>query len=354
MKEKKKILLFAYTKVNLGDNLFIYMLLKKYKNIDFYINIVEKEYEKVYLGFENLHYIYEDRNLNNVDIDKFDAYIYIGGSIFMESEYAMNEMKEFNKFIKRCNEKNKKFFYLSCNFGPYKTEEYLNLARENFSLCDGICFRDKESYKLFNDINKVMYAPDMAFSFEFDKKIKKEKKSIGISVIDLQIRESLRDKVAIYNDFIKRIIVKFAKRNYKVYLFSFSEFEKDGEAIKKIINLLPEEYKNNVETVIFASDIESFLGKYAKMEYMVCGRFHSMILSILFNQKIYNLTYSKKQDNVIEELKLFNRYQRIKELKYETVLRKYYFKKVSSSKLNKISKKSRGQFQNLNKWLATK
>ena len=31
MKEKKKVLLFAYTKVNLGDNLFIYMLLKRYK-----------------------------------------------------------------------------------------------------------------------------------------------------------------------------------------------------------------------------------------------------------------------------------------------------------------------------------
>ena len=85
---------------------------------------------------------------------------------------------------------------------------------------------------------------------------------------------------------------------------------------------------------------------------MVCGRFHSMILSILFNQKIYNLTYSKKQDNVIEELKLFNRYQEIKDLKYETVLRKYYFKKVNASKLNKISKEAENQFLNLDNWIA--
>lgn len=352
MKEKKKVLLFAYTKVNLGDNLFIYMLLKRYKEVDFYIHILEKEYENVYKDFENLHYINANRNLDSVNIEEFDAYLYVGGSIFMESEYGMHEMKEFNKFIKRCKEKNKKFFYMSCNFGPYKTQEYLDLARENFSLCNGICFRDKKSYELFSDIDKVMYAPDMVFSFKYNQKVEKEKKSIGISVINLQIRENLKEVEAIYNDFIKRIIIKFAKRNYKVYLFSFSEFEKDGEAINNIINLLPEQYKNSVETVIFNEDIDIYLEKYSKVEYMVCGRFHSMILSILFNQKIYNLTYSKKQDNVIEELKLFNRYQEIKDLKYETVLRKYYFKKVNASKLNKISKEAENQFLNLDNWIA--
>ena len=112
------------------------MLLKKYKDIDFYIHIVEKEYEDVYKDFQNLHYIYTDRNLEVINIEEFDAYIYVGGSIFMESEYGMHEMKEFNKFIKRCKEKNKAFFYMSCNFGPYTTQEYLDLARENFSLCN--------------------------------------------------------------------------------------------------------------------------------------------------------------------------------------------------------------------------
>ena len=145
MEDRKKILLFAYTKVNLGDNLFIYMLLKKYPNIDFYIHIVEKEYEQVYKGFPNMNYIYTGRNLDEIDIEEFDAYLYVGGSIFMESEYGTKELKDFNKFIKKCKEHGKSFFYMSCNFGPYKTQEYLDLARETFSLCDGICFRDKNT-----------------------------------------------------------------------------------------------------------------------------------------------------------------------------------------------------------------
>ena len=351
MKDKKKILLFAYTKANLGDNLFIYMLLERYTNIDFYIHVVEKGYEDIYRGFENIHFIYTGRNLDDINIEEFDAYIYVGGSIFMESEYGMNELKSFNNFIKKCKEKNKKFFYMSCNFGPYKTQKYFELARETFSLCDGICFRDKKSYNLFSDIDKVMYAPDMAFSFHFDSKIEREKRSIGISVINLQIREDLKQIEAIYNDFIKRIIIKFAKRNYKVYLFSFSEFEKDGESIDNIINLVPEQYKNSVKKIKFDENIKEYLKKYSKMEYMVAGRFHSMILSILFGQKIYNLTYSQKQDNVIKELKLFKKYQRIKDLKYETVLRKYYFKKISKSKLSRISREAENQFLNLDNWL---
>lgn len=349
---KKKILLFAYTKVNLGDNLFIYMLLKKYPDVDFYLHLIEEGYDRVYKNFKNLHFIHEERNFKDINVEEFDAYLYVGGSIFMESEYGMHEMKEFNEFIKRCKEAGKKFFYMSCNFGPYKTDEYINLARENFTLCDGICFRDKKSYELFKNIDTVMYAPDMVFSFSENQNVKKEKKSIGISVINLGIRGDLQPLESVYNDFIKRIIIKFAKRNYKVYLFSFSEFEKDGESIRTIIDMVPEQYRNNIEVVTFEEDIEKYLQKYATMEYMVCGRFHSMILSILFNQKIYNLTYSQKQDNVIRELNLFSRFQRIQDMTYDTILRTYYFRRVNSAKVRKIAKEAENQFSNLDKFLA--
>ena len=87
------------------------------------------------------------------------------------------------------------------------------------------------------------------------------------------------------------------------------------------------------------------------MQYMVAGRFHSMILSILYNQKIYNLTYSTKQDNVIKELKLFKRFYTIKDLTYSTILRKYYFKKVYRNKLSRIAKKSEDQFLDLDGFL---
>ena len=90
MDNKKKILLFAYTKPNLGDNLFIYMLLKKYTNVDFYIHVVEKEYEQIYNNFTNIHFLYTGRILDEINIEEFDAYLYIGGSIFIIQHVQSN------------------------------------------------------------------------------------------------------------------------------------------------------------------------------------------------------------------------------------------------------------------------
>ncbi len=343
--EKIKVLLYVYPAINLGDNLFVYTLLKRYPEIDFYMQVEDETYQKIYEKFPNMHFLKEPRNVGIVKVKEYDAIIYVGGSIFMESEYAFNEMKEFNYLINQCIGQGKKFFYMSSNFGPYKTQEYLEKARENFAISK-VCFRDKESYQLFQDLETVSYAPDMAFSLKIPK-VTKKKKTIGISVIDLEDREDLKDKTAIYEDLIKRIIIKFAKRNYQVKLFSFSQFQADDKAIKRILDSVPNQYKKKVTTRYFDGDIDSYLQDYAKMQYMVCTRFHSMILSILFGQKIYNITYSKKQENVILDTNLFKRYQKIKDLNYETRVRKFYFKKPAKSKVEEIIIESQKQFENL-------
>ena len=79
-----------------------------------------------------------------------------------------------------------------------------------------------------------------------------------------------------------------------------------------------------------------------------------MILSMIYKQKIYNLTYSKKQETVIEESKFFNRYQPIRDMNYETILRKYYFKRASNDKLKKVIKEAENQFNDLENWLHNK
>ena len=343
--EKVKVLLYVYAAINLGDNLFVYTLLKRYPEVDFYIQVEDKAYQKIYDEFSNIHFLNEPRNVGIVNVKDYDAIIYVGGSIFMESEYAFHEMKEFNYLINQGIGQGKPFFYMSSNFGPYKTQEYLEKARENFAISK-VCFRDKESYELFQDLETVSYAPDLAFSLKIPK-VEKEKKTIGISVINLENRDNLKDKTQIYEELIKKTIIQFAKRNYQVKLFSFSQFETDDKAIERIQKSVPKEYQEKVTARYFDGDIDSYLEDYAKMEYMICTRFHSMILSILSEQKIYNITYSKKQDNVILDTGLFRRYQRIKDLEPNTKVRKFYFKKPSKRKVKKIIIESQKQFENL-------
>lgn len=351
----KKILLFGYSRANLGDDFFVYMLAKKYEETEFYIHIKEEKYKKGFKNIENIHFIEEERNVDDVKIEEYDGFIYVGGSIFIESEYSYHEQREFHKFIVKCNENNKPFFYMTSNFGPYKSEEYLNLVKENIKICSGICFRDIKSYELFKEFPQVTYGPDMVFSYDFKDLIeKKERKSIGISVINLEIRENLKGKQDIYEDFIKRIIIKFVKRGYNVSLISFCEFEEDKKAIERIKKIIPNEYIEQVKYLYYEEDIEGFLREYSKIKYMVCTRFHSMIFSMLLGQKIYNMTYSKKQNNVIKDLNLFKKVQDIENLTFETKLKKYNFHKVGNRKMKQIKEKSKKQLEAFEKFLQKK
>lgn len=349
----KKVLVFGYSRANLGDDLFIYILANRYPDITFHIHIREEIYKKAFQNLVNVTYIETDRDVHLVNIEEFDAFIYIGGSIFMESEYSKGEVSEFTIFAKKCKENKKPLFYITCNFGPYKTDEYLQNAKKLFELCENICFRDKSSYNLFSDIKSVSYAPEVVFSYNFSKlKQRKKFRSIGISVIDLEIREKLRDKELIYNDYIKRIIIKFLKRGYKVNLISFCSVENDEKAIEKIINLLPENYKQRVGTIKYTGDIETFIKEYSKMKYMVCTRFHSMILSTIMGQKIYNLSYSKKTNNALTDLDIEYKIDDIAQITYETRLSTKDFKKASKKTVQEISKESENQFRAFEEWLA--
>lgn len=219
-------------------------------------------------------------------------------------------------------------------------------------MCESVCFRDKQSYNLFKDISSVKYASDLAYIYDYTN-INKNKKehSIGISVIDLSIRENLKEKEEVYIDYIKRIVIKFAKRGYKVSLISFCEFENDEVAVEKIIQLIPEKYKANVSKLLYRGNLEEFLNKYSKFKFMVCTRFHAMILSTIFGQKVYNLIYSDKTKNVIEDYKLFRKIDNIRNIQFDTYLRKCHFKKVGKFKLKKLKEDSMGQVSEFEKWL---
>lgn len=301
----KKIFIMAYVRANLGDDIFIKMLLERYQNVNFYIKIHDYDFVKnLDKEYENLHIIIgkdTDIELYHMNVEDYDGYVYIGGSIFMEGGKVYNLSEKFYDFVKRCKRKNIPFCYISSNYGPYITQEYFELSRKNFETCTDICFRDKYSYHLFKDIKNVRYAPDFIFNLDIPN-LSKIKNSVGISIIDLEIRENLKDKNENYYKFLKNNINHYLENGKTVYLYSFCKYEGDEKVVDKLLN----EFKDTkgVTGVKYDGRINEFLELYTKMEYMICTRFHSMILSLIANQKIYVLSYSNKIDNVVEDLNL--------------------------------------------------
>lgn len=341
----KRAFIIAYTKQNLGDDLFIYMLLKKYPNIQFYINIEKKEYANAFEEFENLT-IYQEkaRKLEKENANDYDMYIYIGGSIFMEGvgkNYTVTA--GFLEFMEECKKNEIPFYYISSNFGPYYTEEYLELAKKVFRNCTSICFRDTYSKNLFVNIPTVHYAPDLVFSY-LPEKVEKKANSVGISMIDLNIRSKLVSYKQKYYSMLEKNIKKYINQGKEVTLFSFCRYEGDERAIEEFVNILSKDLSSKIKIVRYNGNLKYFLNEYNKMEYMICARFHAMILSVIMQQKCEIMSYSNKIDNVINDLYLFDEnIVHFEQIMEGTEMNLSKFKKVEYKKIEDIAKRATRQ-----------
>ena len=338
----KKVYILAYSKMNLGDDLFVDTLVKRYKKVEFYSRSIQLN-STLYKDNKNLHFLdYDLDELLKVDITEFDAFVYIGGSIFMEHAGGIERVNKLEKLANKCNEQSIPFYYISSNFGPYKTEEYLNTVKDIFNNVTDVCLRDKASYELFKDIDKVRYAPDVVFLTN-PRKEPKEKNTVGISVINFKFREDLKQYEDKYYECLTNTINNFIKKGYKIKLFSFCNYEGDEDTIKTLIDKADK--KENIEPVIYNGNVREFIKKYSKVENMICSRFHSMVLSYILGQKICVLSYSKKINNVIEDLNLFNKYISLDKIEDKESIEIKDFEKVEINK--KILKDASKQFEKL-------
>ena len=349
--KSKRVFILAYTRQNLGDDLFICMLLTRYPNIHFFINIEKQEHSKAFQNFHNLTiYQKEARTLNKENAADYDAYVYIGGSIFMEGigkKYILNDA--FLEFMQECKKKQIPFFYISSNFGPYKTNEYLELAKKVYQNCTNICFRDTYSASLFSEVSTVGYAPDLAFLY-MPKIVEKYNNSIGITIIDLSIRKTLRQSSYTYYTMLEKNIKEYIRQGKIVILFSFCKYEGDEKAIEELVSRLPQDIRQKIKVIIYDGNIEYFLQEYSKMEYAICSRFHAMVLSVVMGQKCEIISYSSKILNVIEDLKLFkNNILQFENLTQDTKIPIENFEKVEKEKIQSIAKQAKTQFKELDK-----
>ena len=345
----KKVYIMAYSKMNLGDDLFIDMLVKRYKNVEFYSKNMQME-STTYRQNKNLHFIdYSLDDLLTLDITDFDAFVYIGGSIFMEHAGGIERVQKLKKLAIKCNTLCIPFYYISSNFGPYQSEEYKEIVADMFEEVTDVCLRDTASFKLFESIETVRYAPDAILAYRLDN-VRKESKTIGISLINFKYRENLKQYEEKYYDILTNSIKNYIQKGLKVKLFSFCEYEGDKNTATLIFNKLSNTEKRFVELVTYTGNIKDFLKKYSKVEYMICSRFHSLILSYLLKQKLYVLSYSNKIVNVINDLNLIDSYHTIDEVTELNCINLDDFNNVNFDK--KILENAENQFKGLDNLLS--
>lgn len=324
----KKMMIYAYTKINLGDDLFIKILCERYPDTKFYIYAPEI-YKGIFSELENLTVIPNDTLINriidygfhklklNTNVQRIyskrcDGVIYIGGSIFMQTD---NWIRIYNR-KSNYQIRNKPFYVIGANFGPHTDEDFLLRYKELFKGYTDICFRDTKSYNLFcNELDNVRLADDVVF--HLNPVLEKEKdKNVVISVIKPSYRSELVSYDESYYEKLKAVSIKLLEKGYTITFMAFCEHEGDNEAIASILKRMPQKYTNQkqVNTFIHQGNIEKSLEIFAQSEFVIATRFHAMILGWLYQKKVFPISYSEKMVSVLNDINFLGTYAELKKM----------------------------------------
>lgn len=310
MNKKKKVYLKAYMMKNLGDDLFLKMFVDRYGDKNKIYLYTGSEYKRMLDGkvvaCKNVFTVLfnkilklitrKKRDIQSFLYNKSDMVVQIGGSLFMEksdSNYKENVKIEYPN--------NSKYYVLGSNFGPYKSEDYLDTYKEVFRKAEDVCFRDKYSYDLFKDLSNVRYTSDIIYGLDVSKINKINNKKVIISVIDCDTKIGNEYKND-YEEKIKETIYYLTNKGYEIVLMSFCKLENDEIAINDIYEKLDTTIRNKVSTYFYRGNIEEALNILGESSIIIGSRFHANILGLILEKTVIPIAYSDKTLNALNDI----------------------------------------------------
>lgn len=359
----KTVMVYAYTAFNLGDDLFIKVLCERYPDTKFLL-YAPKDYKINFKNMKNLkiiafdsfairaiNYIFRKLKLNlsfrDLIAKRSDLGVYIGGSIFMQ----LGNWKSAFENVNKMKIKNKPFFIIGANFGPFKDKDFYLMYKKLFKKTTFISFRDKYSYNLFKDLSNVGLTDDVIFQLDIgETNLNSQEDNVVISVIKPS-KKHLNNYDNVYFHKIRDITVHFIENGYKITLMSFCEKEGDKEAIEAITEFIPKKYLHLVSAHYYKHNIEETLNIIANSVFIVGTRFHSMILGWLYNKPVYPIAYSEKMTNVMKDVNFKGFYTDIKNI--HKLDPKQVFKSMQTNHIDVSQqiKNSQKHFKVLDKYL---
>ena len=329
--KKDYILLFPCIEMNIGDDLFIMLLCKRFPNKQFLIS-KKAEYGTL-MNIENLHFSKElERYLSYTGrvphnaikrvlysifgefyrrrIGKHKIGIMIVGNAFKSYKYeSKSDSKWFEERMKLTDD----FFLLSTNFGPFTDKQWRDDFLALFSKCTNICFRDKKSYELFHELPNVRYAPDAVFSIgRIDQTVKE--RIIIISVINCLTpgRPVWLNKCCDeYENKLIEAIDVLVGYNYKVVLLNSNDSQ-DNEASERIKSHFRQNDK--VDIYHYKGDLNEVIMLYKQASGVVSTRLHTMILGFLANIPVFPIVYDEKVEGILKSINFTGQYEDIRNI----------------------------------------
>ncbi|ASA25196.1 polysaccharide pyruvyl transferase family protein [Paenibacillus donghaensis] len=360
----KKLMIYAYTEFNLGDDLFIKVLCERYPDTRFML-IAPGLYKQAFRELKNLkvyasdsiwlrgiNFLFRRTGLHSNFTQKFlvdhsDGIVHIGGSIFMQGEH----WQEYVQKNEETRNQAKPYYVMGANFGPYTDEEYYSTHKRLFREYADICFREQYSYDLFAGLDNVRLAPDIIFQLKHPQAASGPGDYIVLSVIKPSSK-GLNGFDPLYYEKMKEIAMVFIEKGHVVQLMSFCQHEGDQEAIEHILELLPAEYRKQTKSHFYKTDIEAAVAVIAGAQFVVASRFHAMILGWVFNKPVFPVAYSGKMINVMQDAGFDGLYTDFKQLEHLQPQQVYESMRTNGIDVSRQARQAELHFQQLDSYLA--
>jgi len=327
-----KLLLNGYFYRNLGDDLFFHIIANRYPNHQFYA-MIHGDHADAYKGVSNVKVLPQTKLLRGLDKvlfklspsmslyaqkgKKMDASILIGGSMFIEMYDDGYDLKRL-----RAMPQNRKGLYImGINFGPHKTQGYLDACREYLATATDVCFRDATSYGLFSDLPNTRCGSDIVFGIEAICPRAEEKRNVCvISVMDFGANPALAPYEADYLAFVTDMIRHQHAQGREVELVSFCAWEGDERAMEKILARCDDPDK--VRLLKYdGQNWRQVCRHISSAACMVASRFHSVVLGLAWGVPTLAISYSNKTVQLLKDMGCGNKAvlpQMLAQLKPET------------------------------------
>ena len=298
---RSQVAVIAYCANNLGDDLFITILLKRYPKTEFHFFAQDQEQVAVVTQFENA------KTLTFPNFKQFksnyDLLLVLGGSMFQEQKgWTKLWLSYVRRFIHSWLN-GIPIAVVGSSFGPAPTRRFRLAFAVLFSLCASISFRDEQSVTAFPRQANVSYYPDIAFGYALPRSHRVTQPVVALSI--MKLGNSALEKAHMRQGYANLIEHLTQDRTVRIFSFQESALVSDGDEIRTILSLLTERAQSRVETVIYSPrQLISFLTLWAECDVAVSSRFHAMVLGLLSGQRLCVLSYHEKIDNTLDSLGL--------------------------------------------------
>lgn len=346
----KKIWLQAYSHGNFGDDLFIYIITKRYPNQLFFLpcEYASEELRKI----KNLKILKSTifaKAMHKLKSTYFpfktiartcDVGVILGGSMFIERPNWEKNVDYYDMLKKIIPQ----LFLIGSNFGPYTTIQYKERYENLFKKFTDCCFRDKYSQNLFRKESNIRYAPDVAFLLDKECTIKMPGK-IVISVVNLKYKKGIEKYYNQYINVIKKMCIELKQKGNEVILLSLCEEQGDYSCCQDIGE------KIGIPVIAYSNKLKEVIDCIASAEYIVATRFHSMILGWIYNCKVFPIIYDEKTKNVLRDFDWTEEVCTLDEL--GKITGEYVLENAHQLfNIQKIKKSAQNQFEALDKVLS--